>query len=344
MEPIARVLLLADPAMQDHDPGPYHPERPERLRAILAALEHSPSPHTVLRSPQPVSREVLERAHEPRYLDQLEALRGQRAELDPDTRTSSGSLIAAELAAGAAVQAVEAVLAGEVRRAFALVRPPGHHAESNRARGFCLLNNVAVAVAHARALWGLQRVLVVDWDVHHGNGTQQAFFSDPGVLYFSTHRYPFYPGTGSWNETGAGDGEGFTVNVPLPPGLNDSDHVLVYESLLPAIADAYAPQLVVVSAGFDSHARDPLGGMRMTEQGFATLCALVRDIADKYAGGKLVLVLEGGYDLRALGQSVRACIGVLAGSAPLRVIDTLSPHTASVLRQARRVHGQYWTL
>jgi acetoin utilization deacetylase AcuC-like enzyme len=195
--------------------------------------------------------------------------------------------------------------------------------------GFCLINNVAVAAAHARAACGRERVLIVDWDVHHGNGTQHCFESDPSVLYFSTHRFPFYPGTGDVGETGRGAGAGFTVNVPLPAGCNDADLEAVFRRLLVPIAGAFAPDLVLVSAGFDAHARDPLGDMSLTDAGFARLCAIVAALADRHAGGRLVLVLEGGYDLAALAAGVAACVDVMGGAVPPPAAAPAAPRAAA---------------
>ncbi len=303
--PLTRLLF--DERMAAHDPGRGHPERPDRLRAVRSALEGAAGEWV---APTPVSREDLLRVHDAAHVDRILALRGRVAGLDPDTAVSPGSVDAALLAAGAAVQAVDAG-----GRAFALVRPPGHHAVPSRAMGFCLFNNVAVAAARALAS-GRRRVLVVDWDVHHGNGTQDAFYDRDDVLFFSTHQFPFYPGTGAAHEQGRGQGEGYTVDVPLPPGLGDGDYAIVFAELLVPIADAFRPDLVLVSAGFDAHRDDPLGGMAVTEEGFAALCGVVRDLADRHAEGRLVLALEGGYDLQGLARSVRACVDVLGGATP----------------------------
>jgi acetoin utilization deacetylase AcuC-like enzyme len=248
------------------------------------------------------------------------------------------------IAAGAAIEAVDAVCTGTAANAFALVRPPGHHAVPNRAMGFCLFNNVAIAAAHARAARDMQRVLVVDWDVHHGNGTEATFYGSRDVLFFSTHQFPFYPGTGDLRACGAGTGEGYTVNVPFAGGANDGDYALVFRDLLGPIAEQYQPDLVLVSAGFDAHRSDPLGGMRLTEEGFANLCAEVKAIADKFAGGRLVLVLEGGYDLAGLARSVQACVEVMAGSAPPpNRIETTAQGEVDV-RAAIAQQRTYWTL
>ncbi len=339
----SKTLLLYDERMLAHEAGPGHPERPQRLEAVCRELQRAPLGHVRWSEPQPADRTHLERIHHPVYLVRLEALRGTSARLDPDTAVSEGSVEAAYLAAGAAVDAVEAVVSGAAPSAFALVRPPGHHAEADRAMGFCLLNNIAVAAAHARTKLGCRRVLLVDWDVHHGNGTQHAFFDRADVLYFSSHRYPFYPGSGTVGEVGRDEGEGFTVNVPLPPGLDDADFIAVYRELLLPIADGFRPDLVLVSAGFDAHADDPLGGMNVTEEGFATVCRLVKEIADRHADGRLALILEGGYDLGALARSVRACVEVLGGQAPGPVEDgSPDARIVEVLQEVRDVHRRYW--
>ncbi len=310
------TLLLTDDAMLQHDEGPGHPESPERLRAIRTALEEAPLPGVTWAQPSPAPRDAVARVHAPRYVDQIEALRGKSIDLDPDTHTSPGSVAAAFLSAGAALEAVTAVVQGKARRAFSLGRPPGHHAEPGRAMGFCLFNNVAIASEHARAALGVERVMIIDWDVHHGNGTQHAFEARRDVLVFDTHRFPFYPGTGALRESGQGEGEGFTVNVPLPAAMGDGDYAAVYADLLEPIANQFKPGLVLVSAGFDAHRDDPLADMDVTEDGFAHLCGVASRIADQVAGGRLVMLLEGGYNLTALARSVRNCVEVLTGSTP----------------------------
>jgi acetoin utilization deacetylase AcuC-like enzyme len=299
------MRLITDPSMEAHDQGPGHPERPDRLRAVVDRLAKLKGP--TWQMPRAATREELERVHDPDYVELILSTRGRRVRLDPDTATSKGSIDAAEKAAGAAIEAVDSALNGE--RAFALVRPPGHHAEPARAMGFCLFNNVAVAAAHALST-GLERVLIVDWDVHHGNGTQHAFEADNRVMFFSTHRSPFYPGTGMREERGVGAGEGTTLNVPLPAGCTDGDYDLAFQRFLLPAAQVFRPQLVLVSAGFDAHAADPIGGMRVTANGFAHLCHQVCAL-----GAPTALVLEGGYDLGGLTSSVEACTRILMGEA-----------------------------
>ncbi|MCC6522000.1 MAG: histone deacetylase [Polyangiaceae bacterium] len=333
------ILLLTDPRMRRHEPGPGHPERPARLATVCAALDGARG--TRWAEAPAAERAALERVHAPAYVEHIESLRGHPASLDADTHLSAGSVEAAYLAAGAAVEAVTAVVDGRARSAFALVRPPGHHAEADHGMGFCVFNNVAIAAAHARAALGLERVLVVDWDVHHGNGTQAAFLARSDVLFMSLHQFPFYPGTGALEEVGAGEGRGFTVNVPFPEGRGNADYARALEDVLAPIAAAYRPELVLVSAGFDAHAADPLAEMRLTEEGFAAMTGLVRDIADEHAAGRLVLLLEGGYDLRALAESTRACVEVLAGATPPSFAGT-TERGGAVLGRLERELAPYW--
>jgi acetoin utilization deacetylase AcuC-like enzyme len=306
------TLITTDRRLLAHDPGAGHPEAPARLQAVLADLERTPPTDTIVEVPRPATSAEIEAVHTRAYRESLQALAGRRARLDADTATSEGSWDAACLSAGAAVGAVEAVWSGRARNAFGLVRPPGHHAEQARAMGFCLLNNAAIAAEAARRA-GAARVLIVDWDVHHGNGTQHIFAARPDVLYASVHQYPFYPGTGAAEEIGKGAGKGFTVNCGLPGGQDDADYGVVFHDLFLPAARAFAPDMVIVSAGFDPHERDPLADMNVTDRGFAAMCSAMAEFADGACGGKLVLLLEGGYDLLALATSVRACIEVLGG-------------------------------
>jgi acetoin utilization deacetylase AcuC-like enzyme len=304
--------IFTDPRFLDHDPGPRHPESPARLSAILRELAARPVEGTLIRTPRLATDAELEAVHGLPYLHRISALEGVAARLDPDTLMSPGSYIAAVLAAGAAVGAVEEVWSGRAENAFALVRPPGHHAEAAHAMGFCLFNNAAVAAEAARHL-GAERVMILDWDVHHGNGTQHIFEHRRDVLYLSSHQFPYYPGTGDSHEVGVGEGAGYTVNCPLPAGQGDADYGAVFQDLFLPAGEAYHPDLIIVSAGFDAHARDPLAEMCVTERGFAAMCSSIKDLARSHCAGKLVLLLEGGYHLDALAQSVRACLEILTG-------------------------------
>jgi acetoin utilization deacetylase AcuC-like enzyme len=306
------TLVLTDPRFLDHDPGPGHVESPARLDAIMAELGRAPLAGVTIETPRAATDAEIEAVHSPGYRARLASLDGQYAELDPDTAVSPGSWEAASLAAGAAVGAALAVMGGRADNAFALVRPPGHHARPDRAMGFCLLNNAAIAAEAARRA-GAERVLILDWDVHHGNGTQEIFEARQDVLYMSVHQYPFYPGTGAAAEVGVGAGRGATVNCALPGGQADADYGVVFHDLFLPVGRAFAPDLIIVSAGFDAHARDPLAEMRVTERGFAAMGSALRELAADSCGGKLVLLLEGGYDLGALASSVHASLEALTG-------------------------------
>ncbi len=330
-----RIATFFDESFLQHDPGPGHPERVERLEAVRAALDAEGPESLEWIAPGPAAAEDVERIHERYYIELVTAQRGRSAWLDPDTALSPASVDAAWKAAGAGVEAVRGLLQGDFSRALVLPRPPGHHAERAQARGFCVFSNMAIAAAHARAAFGLERVLIVDWDVHHGNGTQHAFEADPGVLFFDTHQHPLFPGSGLLDECGEGEGSGYTINLPLPPGMGDADLASIYARWLLPLADEYRPELVLVSAGFDAHAADPIGGMALSADGFAHLCALVRGIAEKHAEGRLGIFLEGGYDLAALGSSVAACARVLAGGGAPPPTGEASEAALRVLREAR---------
>jgi len=336
------TLVLTDPRFLDHDPGPGHVESPARLDAIMAELGRAPLAGVTIETPRAATDAEIEAVHSPGYRARLASLDGQYAELDPDTAVSPGSWEAATLAAGAAVGAALAVMGGKADNAFALVRPPGHHARPDRAMGFCLLNNAAIAAEAARRA-GAERVLILDWDVHHGNGTQEIFEARQDVLYMSVHQYPFYPGTGAAAEVGVGAGRGATVNCALPGGQADADYGVVFHDLFLPVGRAFAPDLIIVSAGFDAHACDPLAEMRVTERGFAAMGSALRELAADSCGGKLVLLLEGGYDLGALASSVHASLEALTGrhedfpkGAGTAAIDAVLT-TRAALRSAGRI-------
>jgi acetoin utilization deacetylase AcuC-like enzyme len=308
--------LVCDPAFRRHDTGAFHPERPARMDAVLQGLHLAGLLSGIrLIAPRPASDEELLRVHTPAYLAQVQAdLAAGRHELSTgDTAIGPESERIARLAAGGTLAAVEAVMAGQVANAFAVVRPPGHHANAERGMGFCLYNNVAVAARHLQAVHGLQRVLIADWDVHHGNGSEAIFLADPSVLFCSTHQAPHYPGTGSAAERGIGAGEGFTSNVPLPAGSGGAEVLAAWqEQLLPAI-ESFAPQFVLISAGFDGRRGDPLGNFQLDDGDFAALTRLLLGVAECHATGRLVSVLEGGYDLPGLAAAAAAHMGALLG-------------------------------
>lgn len=340
---MTQTLLLTDPLFLRHDPGPEHPERPERLSHILDLLNMEPITGAERRAPRPATEEELAAVHTQRLRDYLRGLRGRHEVIDPDTLTSPDTYDAAVLAAGASVQAVEEVLAGRAHNAFALVRPPGHHAEPDRAMGFCLFNNVAIAAEAARRQ-GAERVLIFDWDVHHGNGTQAAFWQRRDVLYMSVHQYPYYPDTGAPSEVGEGPGAGYTLNCGLPGGATDADYGALYQDLFLPVAQAYKPDVVLVSAGFDAHRHDPLADMKLTERGFAAMCTALREVAESACKGRLVLMLEGGYSLEGLSQSVHACVEVMAGETKDSFPKGVSREAAAALQRSREALKPYWSV
>jgi len=336
------TALLTDPLFLRHDPGPYHPESPARLESILNLLGEAPLEGLSASTPREATEEELARVHGDALRHYLRSLDGRTAMIDADTVTSPQSYRAAVLAAGAALSAVEDVMSGRAANAFALVRPPGHHAEPDRAMGFCLFNNAAVAAEHALRL-GARKVLINDWDVHHGNGTQAAFWTRRDVLYQSVHQFPFYPGTGAHQETGEREGKGFTVNCPLPGEQRDGDYAAVYQDLFLPIAEEFRPDLILVSAGFDPHEDDPLGGMKVTERGFAAMCSALMDLAQGTCGGRLVLLLEGGYSLPGLSRSVHACLEVLTGGRKEAFPEGAGHAAPASIREAREVLRGYWS-
>ena len=312
---LAMTAFISHPDYALHDPGAMHPERPDRVRAILSHLEKTDLLEKVLRiTPEPADEKWIELIHPPGHVRRIERAAAEApSALDPDTRLSSDSFRVAKLAVGGALTAVDAVMEGKVKNAFAAVRPPGHHALEARAMGFCLFNNVAIAARYLQKKYGLTRVLIVDWDVHHGNGTQDLFYADPSVLFFSTHQYPFYPGTGSAEETGAGEGKGLTINAPMPAMAGNQEVVRAFREKLVPAAESFQPEFVLISAGFDGHRRDPLAQLQLTEEGFADLTRIVMDIAEKHAEGRVVSLLEGGYDLEGLARSAEAHLRALGG-------------------------------
>ena len=308
------VHLLYDPAFLKHDTGVMHYENAQRLECILKALNADKTLSGKLQrlSPRAATEQDLLRCHDEEMIHAIHShIEGGGTRLDSDTAVSPESFNVACLAAGAAITAVDAVMAEEGGRAFALIRPPGHHATPRRPMGFCLFNNAAIAARYAQAVHGIETVLIIDWDVHHGNGTQDIFWADDTVFYFSTHQSPHYPGTGARNETGDGAGTGFTLNVPLPAGTSASAHREVFRAALKNIESRLHPDLVIVSAGFDSHRDDPLGNLLLEDSDFAEMTKETLRLAETHARGRVISLLEGGYNLDLLGGSVRSHLNAL---------------------------------
>lgn len=308
--------IVADPLSKKHDPGPGHPERPARLSAVLNRLEATGVARDLLALPHHASGDdELTLVHSSDYiaLVEREVAAGRTQLSTGDTNVSADSILSARIAAGAVVSAVEAVFTRSVLNAFCVVRPPGHHASASVGMGFCLFNSIAIGARYAQRAFGAERILIADWDVHHGNGTQDIFYGDGSVLFFSTHQSPWYPNTGARDERGEGDGAGLTINVPLPAGSGRSEILGAFQSVLAPAAAKFQPDLILISAGFDSRINDPLGQFTLTDADFADLTTLMADIASQYCDGRLVSVLEGGYNLEGLARAAEAHARTLLG-------------------------------
>jgi acetoin utilization deacetylase AcuC-like enzyme len=341
-----RIAVIRDPIYKEHSCGPGHPESSERLIAIDRMLARFPLREQLRDLPaRDATFEEIAGIHEKDYIRMLEGTRGRPyTMLDADTATNSRSYEAAVRAAGGGIGAAEAVLSGVASGAFAFIRPPGHHAEAARAMGFCLFNNVAIAADWALRVRGVKRILIVDWDVHHGNGTMHSFYETGQVLYFSIHQYPHYPGTGSIDEIGRGPGKGFTVNVPLPGGQGDADYLAVFGEILRPIALEYHPELILVSAGFDIHGNDPLADMRVSSEGFGLMTKALLEIAEECCPGRLAFLLEGGYDLTALSEGAASVLeSLIRGEAGAHgIADILQGATREVMDSLRSVLSPFW--
>jgi acetoin utilization deacetylase AcuC-like enzyme len=337
--------IIRDPIFLEHLQGVGHVESPRRLEVVYEMLDRSFGGQLALVPSRAAAFEELAAIHGPDHIRRVAATTGRSlVALDPDTQTTARSYEAALQAAGGLPALIDHLLAGRLDNGFALVRPPGHHAEAHRAMGFCLFNNVAVGAAYARQKHGLGRILIIDWDLHHGNGTQHSFWNDPQVLYFSTHQYPYYPGTGGLDETGGKEAPGFTVNVPLAGGCLDEDFVQIFERILLPIGRQFQPDLILVSAGFDTYYEDPLGAMMVTPQGFARLTRLVMELARSLCQNRLLLVLEGGYHLEGLRQSVRAVLKELSGHSLLTLEEARGDNRPDlpVVQRVWAMQQKYW--
>jgi acetoin utilization deacetylase AcuC-like enzyme len=339
------LILIHSNRFLDHQTPPGHPERVERGQVMSAVAAAWAQRGRIAQAPRPATRGELLRAHSEAHLAAIDKTAGRAVSLDPDTYTSPDSRDVALLAAGAVVGGVEAIVQSRATRVLALVRPPGHHAERDKAMGFCLYNGVAAAAAHALSL-GLERVAIVDYDVHHGNGTQWIFYDDPRVLYVSTHQYPFYPGTGAAGDIGRGKGAGFTLNVPMEAGATDADYSEVFRALVVPVLDQFRPNLLILSAGFDAHERDPRARMRMSAAGYAALTRVLCEVAERHCHGRVVAATEGGYDLGALKSCLEAAIAVLDGApAPSNETPLAATSRArAAIAAVRAAQSKYWRL
>lgn len=311
---MAKTGIVYHPLYLEHKTG-SHPECPDRLREVISLLEKMEVLNKLVNiKPRPAQKEEIQLIHLPFYIDEVEKYIKQqgRGHLDGDTVFSEKSYDAAVFAVGGVLQAIDEIMSEKIKNAFCLVRPPGHHAEKERAQGFCIFNNIAITAKYAQKYHNLKKVLIVDWDLHHGNGTQNAFYEDDSILFFSTHQYPHYPGTGGAKEIGRGKGDGYTINVPLIAGCGDKTYKMIFEEILVPIARQFGPDIILVSAGFDAHHKDPLGGENLSCSGYAKLAEIVKSLADELCEGKLLFTLEGGYNLKALSYSILAVFKVIA--------------------------------
>jgi acetoin utilization deacetylase AcuC-like enzyme len=338
-----RTGIVLDSRYQEHYTGRTHPERPERITTLLGPIEHIQRSGLKRLPPRLATPEEITLIHDSSHVGRVAATAQQeRFSFDADTPVSAQSYATAMLATGGLLTLIDAVMEREIDNGFALVRPPGHHAERNRPMGFCLFNSAAIGAQYLRERFGLTRVLVMDWDVHHGNGTQHSFYDDPGVLYVSTHQYPYYPGTGALDEVGQGQGEGYTLNLPLSAGCGDAEYQEVFEFVIDPICRQFNPEFVLISAGFDAHVRDPLGGMEVTEAGFGIMARILLRVAQEKAQGRCVALLEGGYDLEGLQKSVLRVIDEMGGENLTENVSSYTPR--GITSPVRKVHDRYWEL
>ena len=343
-----KTIVVKDQRYLNHITGENHPESPRRLERIYRMLlDEDLSGRFAEVPPRAATKEELALNHAPDYIERIEQTAGKpHTMLDPDTQASAGSWEAAVFAAGGVLSALELLMDGRADNGFALVRPPGHHAETSRAMGFCLFNNIAIGAHYLIKHYKLERILIIDWDLHHGNGTQKSFYASPEVLYCSTHQYPYYPGSGSIEETGEGKGRGYTVNIPLRGGQSDADYIKLFQEIIIPVADEYKPQFILISAGYDPYYRDPLGAMQVTPEGFSAMTALLMGCAAHQCGGKVLAVLEGGYHLEGIAESAKKTLVTLLDDHRAVTLNKPSEkpllETATVMKMVKKVHSAFW--
>jgi acetoin utilization deacetylase AcuC-like enzyme len=340
-----KVGIIKDDTYLEHITDDFHPENPERLASIYRMLKGIEQTGLVYVPARPATDEEIALNHDQSYIAAVRETKGKiQRRLDPDTVTSAKSYEAACMAAGGLCELIDACMSGQINNGFALVRPPGHHAEPGRSMGFCIFNNIAVGARYLKKKYGSKRILIVDFDLHHGNGTQHSFYEDASVLYVSTHQYPYYPGTGWYTEVGQKEGKGYTVNIPFNYGMNDADYIYAFRQIVVPVGHLFKPEIVLVSAGFDIHLNDPLGGMGVTEHGFARMAGMLIELAQAECGGKVLFVLEGGYDIRALTDSVKTVIMELKGT-PVHIPENDDEPCAGAVQLASKVKQAlepYW--
>jgi acetoin utilization deacetylase AcuC-like enzyme len=341
---MAKTAVVVDKEYLKHQPGNGHPERPERVKVLLDLAESLDPVRFQSLPALAAQRGDIEATHGQDYVKLIESTaQHNRYALDGDTITCRDSFAVSLLAVGGFIRLLDAIAAKDCRNGFALVRPPGHHALRNRAMGFCLFNTMAIGAEYLKRTQGVKKILIMDWDVHHGNGTQEAFYADPSVMFISTHQYPYYPGSGAADETGSGAGEGFTINIPLPAGCADAEYAQVFHDLIVPAAEKFVPDWILVSAGFDPHRRDPLGGMGVTDEGFALMARRLLALAEKFTDAKIAFLLEGGYDLAGLRGSVAAVLDSMqspatwAPDAPKLNDSRIAP----LIRHIQQLHERY---
>ena len=341
---MAKPLVVIDQGYLKHLPGESHPERPERIQALLNLAGALDKQMFELASPRAATRADVEYTHGADHVRLVESTsKHNRYALDGDTITCRDSFGVALLAVGGFLTLLDAIASKQSSNGFALVRPPGHHALRDHAMGFCLFNTMAIGAEYLKRVYGAKKILIMDWDVHHGNGTQAAFYDDPTVLFISTHQFPFYPGSGAVNETGVGAGDGFTLNIPLPAGCTDAEYLQVFQDIVVPAAEKFQPDWILVSAGFDPHRRDPLGGMNVTEEGFGAMAHLLLVLANRFADGRIAFLLEGGYDLAGLRDSVAAVLAAMQAQVPPPAghLPLAESRIEPVIRRILQVHEKY---